>query len=441
MEPTDDVEQADVVLLNTCCIRENADNKLYGHLGHLKSVKDRHPGMQIAVGGCLAQKDRDLIQERAPQVDAVFGTHNVRPGGRAAAGGGRGRPAGHGDPRRGPASRRRDRPCPCGGACRTPPGSPSRSAATTRAPSASSRRCGARRSAGRSTTIVAEVEALAAAGTVEVTLLGQNVNSYGRDLTRRRPLFAELLRAVGRRRRHPPGALHQPPPQGPAARDDRGHGRGADGVRAPPPAAPVGQRPGRWPPCTGATPAARYLEKLAAARAAVPDLAVTTDLIVGFPGETDDDFERTLEVVAEAEYDSAYTFLFSPRPGTEAGELPPTVRRPRRGRRALRAPAGGRRALGAGQAPGPRRPHRGGAGRGPEQARTRRSPPAAPGRTSSSTSRSPTARAAGGHLRRRRDHRRRPPPPHGRAGGGHRPSPPPHPHPGGLGPRSALAVA
>ena len=81
MEPVDDVEDADVVVLNTCCIRENADNKLYGTLGHLKSLKDRRPGMQIAVAGCLAQKDRDVVQKRAPQVDAVFGTHNV---GRAA---------------------------------------------------------------------------------------------------------------------------------------------------------------------------------------------------------------------------------------------------------------------------------------------------------------------------------------------------------------------
>ena len=77
MEPTDDVEQADVVVLNTCCIRENADNKLYGHLGHLKALKDNRPEMQIAVAGCLAQKDRDLIQGRAPHVDVVFGTHNV----------------------------------------------------------------------------------------------------------------------------------------------------------------------------------------------------------------------------------------------------------------------------------------------------------------------------------------------------------------------------
>src|SRR5437867_11103889 len=77
MEPTDDVEQADVVVLNTCCVRENADNKLYGHLGHLKALKRQRPGLQIAVGGCLAQKDRELIQARAGHVDVVSGTHNI----------------------------------------------------------------------------------------------------------------------------------------------------------------------------------------------------------------------------------------------------------------------------------------------------------------------------------------------------------------------------
>jgi tRNA-2-methylthio-N6-dimethylallyladenosine synthase len=77
MEPTTDLEEADVVVLNTCCIRENADNKLYGHLGHLKSLKERRPDLQIAVAGCLAQKDRELVQERAPHVDVVFGTHNI----------------------------------------------------------------------------------------------------------------------------------------------------------------------------------------------------------------------------------------------------------------------------------------------------------------------------------------------------------------------------
>ena len=114
--------------------------------------------------------------------------------------------------------------------------------------------------------------------------------------------------------------------------------------------------------------AERYLEKLVAARAGIPDLAVTTDLIVGFPGETDADFEQTLEVVAEAEYDSAYTFIFSPRAGTEGAADGRPVRRPGRGGGALRAPPGGRRALGPGPAPGAGRPHRGGRGRGTVQA-------------------------------------------------------------------------
>jgi tRNA-2-methylthio-N6-dimethylallyladenosine synthase len=165
--------------------------------------------------------------------------------------------------------------------------------------------------------IVHEVERLAADGVVELTLLGQNVNSYGRDLTKRRPLFAQLLQAVGavegiRRVRftspHPKDLrpetieamaatpavcehLHLPLQAG-SDRTLAAMHRGYTGER--------------------------YLERLAGARAAVPDLAVTTDLIVGFPGETDDDFERTLDVVAAAQYDSAYTFIFSPRPGTEA---------------------------------------------------------------------------------------------------------------------------
>jgi tRNA-2-methylthio-N6-dimethylallyladenosine synthase len=178
--------------------------------------------------------------------------------------------------------------------------------------------------------IVAEVEALAADGVTEVTLLGQNVNSYGRDLAlaerqagagvRVAPRFAELLRRVGavegiRRVRYTSPHPKDLRPETIAAMAEvptvMPHlhlplQAGSDRVLA------AMHR--------GYT-AERYLERLAAARAEIPDLAVTTDLIVGFPGETDDDFERTLEVVAEAAYDSAYTFIFSPRPGTEAAAM------------------------------------------------------------------------------------------------------------------------
>ena len=176
--------------------------------------------------------------------------------------------------------------------------------------------------------IVAEVELLARRGVTEVTLLGQNVNSYGRDITRRRPLFAESAARRRRGRGHRAHPLHQPAPQGPAARDDRGHGRDPGGLRAAAPAAAVRERPRCCAPCGAATPPQRYLERLAAARAAIDDLAVTTDVIVGFPGETEDDFEDTLAVCAEAGYDSAYTFIFSPRPGTRAAAMESELRRP-----------------------------------------------------------------------------------------------------------------
>src|SRR5205814_2965684 len=169
--------------------------------------------------------------------------------------------------------------------------------------------------------IVREVEELARDGVVEITLLGQNVNSYGRDLGRGqfRPQFADLLRALDaidgiERIRFTSPHPKDLRPETIAAMAECAHvcehlhlplQSGSDRTLA------AMHR--------GYT-AERYLERLAAARAAIPDLAVTTDLIVGFPGETEDDFERTLEVVAEASYDSAYTFVFSPRPGTEAAQ-------------------------------------------------------------------------------------------------------------------------
>jgi tRNA-2-methylthio-N6-dimethylallyladenosine synthase len=313
MSATTDAAEADVVVLNTCTIRENADNKLYGALGRLKALKEARPGLQIAVAGCMAQKDRGRIQERAPFVDVVLGTHNTHSAvellRRAEVEG----PVmeileeSETFPSALPVRRDVDHAAwltiqvGCDNSC-----------AFCIVPSVRGREIS--RPFGE---LVAEAEALAAAGVVEVTLLGQNVNSYGRDITGRRPLFADLLRAVGavdgiRRLRYTSPHPKDLRPETVEAMADTAAvcehlhlplQSGSDRMLA---AMHRGYR------------AERYLEKLAAARTAIPDLAVTTDLIVGFPGETDDDFERTLEVVAEAQYDSAYTFVFSPRPGTEA---------------------------------------------------------------------------------------------------------------------------
>jgi tRNA-2-methylthio-N6-dimethylallyladenosine synthase len=321
MQPTADMHEADVVVLNTCCIRENADQKLYGTLGSLKTLVDAKPGLQIAVGGCLAQKDRELIQQKVGWVNVVFGTHNLgsAPGllRRAATEGQVMEILDAPDPETianhlmAPAAVRElpyaawvtiqmgcDNSCAF---CIVP---------AVRGPEVSR----------PVADIVGEVEELARRGVTEVTLLGQNVNSYGRDITRRRPLFADLLRAVG---------------------DVDGIGR----IRFTSPH-PKDLRP-ETIEAMATTPevceqlhlplqsgsnrvlaamrrgytAERYLERLAAARAAIDDLGVTTDIIVGFPGETEDDFEATLAVAAEAQYDSAYTFIFSPRPGTRAADM------------------------------------------------------------------------------------------------------------------------
>jgi tRNA-2-methylthio-N6-dimethylallyladenosine synthase len=343
--PAASPDDADVVVLNTCCIRENADNRLYGTLGHLKSAKAARPGMEIIVSGCLAQKDRDLIAARAGHVDVVVGTHNVH----------RTVELLHASRTDGPVVEIWE--AALDDAEAWPSALPVRrevdwaawvtiqigcdnNCAFCIVPSVRGREIS--RPFGD---LVAEVERLVADGVTEVTLLGQNVNSYGRDLTtalrrevagsidalqagaawaadparRPRPLFADLLGAVAgvegiRRVRY----------TSPHPKDLR-----ADTIAA------MAEHPEVCPhlhlPLQAGSDrvlaamhrgytAERYLQRLAEARAAIDDLAVTTDIIVGFPGETDADFAATLEVVAAAGYDSAYTFIYSPRPGTEAAE-------------------------------------------------------------------------------------------------------------------------
>ncbi len=331
-EVTDSDADADVVVLNTCCIRENADNKLYGALGNLKAMKAERPDMQIVVGGCLAQKDRDLIQERAGHVDVVFGTHNVH---RATALMEAARAGGpvteiweeaaldeaEAFPSALPVKRETDF-----GAWLTIQIGCDNSCAFCIVPSVRGKEISR-----PVDEIVAEAEGLVADGVVEITLLGQNVNSYGRDLAiaaraagdadvKLRPMFATLLRQVGaidgiRRVRytspHPKDmtpdvfeAMAETPAVVPHLHFPLQSG--SDDVLKAMHRGYTGER---------------YLEKLAAARATIDDLAVTTDIIVGFPGETEDDFTRTLEVAAAAEFDNAYTFVFSPRAGTEAAEM------------------------------------------------------------------------------------------------------------------------
>jgi tRNA-2-methylthio-N6-dimethylallyladenosine synthase len=345
MSRVDDIADADVVVLNTCCIRENADNKLYGALGHLKTLKETNPDLQIAVAGCLAQKDRDLITERAGHVDVVFGTHNVHRAAElldhAATNGpiveileAAVRDDAGAFPSALPTRREVDHSAwvtiqiGCDNTCAfciVP---------SVRGPEMS-------RPFGD---LVAEIESLAADGVSEITLLGQNVNSYGRDLTlarraappdlddrhacgpgwvddrRARPLFADLVRAAGA-----VDGIRRVRFTSPHPKDMRSD------VFAAMAQTPEACEHLHFPLQSGSDTilaamhrgytGARYLEKLREARATVPGLSVTTDIIVGFPGETDHDFEQTLEVAAAAEFDAAFTFIFSPRPGTEAAAM------------------------------------------------------------------------------------------------------------------------
>ena len=319
MRPVQDYQSADVVFINTCTIRENADNRLYGNLGQLKQLQDHNPDMLLVVGGCAAQKDRELVRERAPWVDVVLGTHNLDRVldlmDHAQEWGAITEIADELEamPSSLPVRREVDHAAwvaiqvGCNNTCTFCIVPAVRGVEVSRRPG----------------DVIREVEELARDRVVEVTLLGQNVNTYGRDLAidgKRRPVFADLLRRVGAIEGISRVRFTSPHPAD--FRED---------VALAMAETPAVCEQLHLPLQSGSDQVLagmhrgynvdRYLTRLAMARSFVPDLAVSTDIIVGFPGESEADFQNTLEVIAEARFDQAFTFLFSPRPGTAAAEL------------------------------------------------------------------------------------------------------------------------
>jgi tRNA-2-methylthio-N6-dimethylallyladenosine synthase len=313
--PADTLEEADLVLLNTCSIREKADQKIYSDLGTLRRWKQRRPGRLVGVGGCLAQQDGEALRKRAPHVDIVFGTHNIA--------------------RLPEMVRRAERRLPSMALCmddgiahwdvfpHLPAGSVSAMVTIMQGCDNFCAYCVVPLVRGREVSrpagdILAEVRALAERGVEEVVLLGQNVNSYGKK--EGEIAFPGLLRRISRivgisRIRfitsHPRDLeeptiglfaeistlcphIHLPLQSGSdrlLSAMGRGYTRG------------------------------EYLARVAALRAARPGISFSSDFIVGFPGETGDDFLETLEVMEAIRYDSSFSFRFSPRPGTRASEM------------------------------------------------------------------------------------------------------------------------
>ena len=321
--PAAEDEQADVVVFNTCAVRENADNRLYGNLGHLAPVKASHPGMQIAVGGCMAQKDKDVVVRKAPWVDVVFGTHNL---GSLPALLDRARVMEESQVEilesleRFPSTlpTRRDSAYAawvsisvgCNNTCTFCIVPALRGKETDRRPG----------------DILAEIQALVAEGVQEITLLGQNVNSYGVEFGDRQA-FGKLLRACGEIDGLERVRFTSPHP---AAFTD-------DVIAA------MAETPNVMPslhmPLQSGSDAVlkamrrsyrstKFLGILDRVRTAMPDAAITTDIIVGFPGETEADFQATLDVVGASRFAAAFTFQYSIRPGTPAATMPDQLPRP-----------------------------------------------------------------------------------------------------------------
>jgi len=314
---------ADVVVFNTCAVRENADNRLYGSLGNLLPTKKARPGMQIAVGGCLAQKDKNTILGRAPWVDVVFGTHNI----------------GSLPALLERARIEREAQIEIKEALETFPSNlPTRRESAYAAWVSISVGCNntctfcivpalrGRETDRRPGDILAEIRALVAEGVQEVTLLGQNVNAYGVEFGDRRA-FAKLLRACG-----DIDGLERVRFTSPHPKDFTD-----DVITAMAETSNV--MPQLHMPLQSGSDAIlramrrsyrseRYLGIIDNVRTAMPEAAITTDVIVGFPGETETDFQATLDVVATARFSAAFTFQYSIRPGTPAATMQNQIPKP-----------------------------------------------------------------------------------------------------------------
>ena len=310
----------DVVVINTCAVRENADNRLYGNLGHLAGVKREHEGMQIAVGGCLAQKDRGTILERAPWVDVVFGTHNVDALPSLLE---RSR---HNDeaqleileslevfPSTLPTKRESTYAgwvsisVGCNNTCTFCIVPSLRGAEKDRRPG----------------DVLAETRALVADGAIEVTYLGQNVNSYGVEFGDRQA-FGKLLRAAGEIEGLERIRFTSPHPA--AFTDDVILAMAETPAVMPQLHMPLQSGSDRiLRAMRRSYRSARYLGILDRVREHLPHAAISTDIIVGFPGETEEDFAATLRVVEQSRFANAFTFQYSVRPGTPAATMPDQV--------------------------------------------------------------------------------------------------------------------
>jgi tRNA-2-methylthio-N6-dimethylallyladenosine synthase len=311
-------DEADVIVLNTCTIREKPDTRFAAHMGNAAKLKRERPGTVVAVGGCYAEAQRERLFELYPDVDVAFGPGTISHLGDWLGAGGEG-------VARGAFGTGQERAF----AAKLPVRRERRFQAWVQVSMGCNSVCSycivpavrGREISRRPGEVLAEVEQLAVEGVREVTLLGQNVNSYGRDVG---SSFAELLRAVDA----VPG-IERIRFTSPHPKDFR-----RDVIAAMAECATVCEH-AHLPLQSGSSrilkamrrtySRERYVRLVGELRAAIPELALTTDIIVGFPGETEDDFRETLEVVEEVGYDSAFTFVYSPRAGTEAAAMPEQV--------------------------------------------------------------------------------------------------------------------